>query len=205
MWICALVAFAVGYCLGNLNGAIFTSKIMHDDVRTHGSGNAGLTNFIRSYGTGRALLVILMDAGKAVVGCFIGGMLLRQFGLMQEGAALGGAGVFLGHLFPVFLGFKGGKGILSGLFIALMLDWRVAVLILVVFAVAYGLTGYVSLGSVLAAVAFLVGFAVWYPHKPVVLICGTTMGALAVFMHRENIVRLIKGQESKTNLFQKKK
>ena len=205
MWICALIAFVVGYCLGNLNGAIFTSKIMHDDVRTHGSGNAGLTNFIRSYGTGRALLVVLMDAGKAVVGCMIGAMLLRQFGLSQEGTALGGTGVFLGHLFPVFLGFKGGKGILSGFFIALMLDWRVAVLILVVFAVAYAITGYVSLGSVLASVAFLIGFIVWYTHKPVVLLCGVIMGALAVFMHRENIIRLLTGQESKTNLFQKKK
>ncbi len=205
MWLSGLIAVVVGYFLGNLNGAIFTSKIMHDDVRSHGSGNAGLTNFIRSYGTGRALLVIVMDAGKALVGCMIGSMLLRRFGLPQEGAALGGAGVFLGHVFPAFLGFKGGKGILSGLFIALMVDWRIAVLILAVFAVAYVLTGYVSLGSVLAAVAFVIGFVLWHTQQPVVLVCGVFMGALAIFMHRDNIKRLIKGQERKTNLFQKKK
>lgn len=204
MWIYALIAVVVGYCLGNLNGAIFTSRIMHDDVRTHGSGNAGLTNFIRSYGTGNALLVIMMDAGKALIACMIGGMLMRRCGLPQEGAALGGAGVFLGHVFPVFHAFKGGKGILSGLFIALMVDWRIAVLILVVFAVAYVITGYVSLGSVLAAVAFIIGFILWHTQQPIVLVCGVLMGALAVFMHRENIKRLIKGQERKTNLFQKK-
>lgn len=204
MWLSGLIAVIVGYFLGNLNGAIVTSKFLNDDVRSHGSGNAGLTNFIRSYGTGRALLVILVDAGKALIGCMIGSMLLSKFGLSKEGAALGGAGVFLGHVFPVFLGFKGGKGILSGLFIALMVDWRIAALILAVFAIAYFITWYVSLGSVLAAVAFGVGFVLWHWQQPVVMICGIVMSVLAVFMHRENIARLIKGQERKTNLFQKK-
>ncbi len=205
MWLFAIITVVAGYLLGNLNGAVLISHIWGDDVRTHGSGNAGLTNFIRSYGTGRSLSVICIDAGKAVLGCVIGGLLLKSYLGFQTGSALGGAGVMLGHVFPVFLGFRGGKGILSGLFIALVTDWRVALVILVVFAVAYLITGYVSLGSVLAAITFSVCFVVLHAHDPITMWCGVLMGLLATFMHRQNIVRLLKGQERKTNLFKKDK
>ena len=204
MWLAMVMAVVAGYLLGNLNGAVCVSKLIaHDDVRDHGSGNAGLTNFIRNYGTGKSLLVIGIDAGKAVLGCLVGGLLLKNFGMYDSGAALGGAGVLLGHAFPVFLGFRGGKGILSGFFIALMLDWRIALLILAVFALAYLTTQYVSLGSVLAAVTFSAAFAVLHWAEPVTMICGVFMGVLAAFMHRQNVVRLLKGQERKTNLFKK--
>ena len=204
MWFAMVAAVVIGYLLGNINGAVCVSKLVaHEDVRDHGSGNAGLTNFIRNYGAGKSLLVIGIDAGKAVIGCLAGGLLLKHFGMYASGAALGGAGVLLGHALPVFLGFRGGKGILSGFFIALMLDWQIALLILAVFALAYLTTGYVSLGSVLAAVTFGVAFVLLHRSEPVVLICGVFMGALATFMHRQNIVRLFKGQERKTNLFKK--
>lgn len=205
MWFPILVGMLISYFLGNLNGAVCISALMHDDVRSHGSGNAGLTNFVRSYGAGRALYVTLIDAGKAVIGCLLTGLLLRPYGCYLEGTALGGLAVMLGHTYPVLLGFRGGKGILSGFFVALMVDWRVAVLILLVFAVAYLLTQYVSLGSVLAALAFGIGFAVVYHENIVVMICGVLMGALAIFMHRSNISRLLQGKERKTNLFQKGK
>ena len=205
MWFSIAVAIFVGYLLGNINGAVVASRMMNDDVRNHGSGNAGLTNFIRNYGAGRALLVILIDAGKAVLGCLIGGMLLRVYGRFQEGAALGGAAVMLGHAYPALLGFRGGKGILSGLFIALMIDWRIAAIILAVFAVAYFFTQYVSLGSVLAAAAFGICFVVFHNDNVTVMLCGVFMSALAVFMHRQNIVRLLTGKERKTNLFKKNK
>ena len=203
MWLWIAVAAVAGYLLGNLNGAVFTSHMLHDDVRNHGSGNAGLTNFIRNYGAGKAVLVIAIDALKAVLGCLIGGLLLLHHDMYLEGAAIGGAAVLLGHTFPAFLGFRGGKGILSGLFVAIMVDWRIALLILAVFAIAYFVTWYVSLGSVLAATAFAVGFVIFHHNNLVVMLCGIFMGALAVFMHRENIVRLVKGQERKTNLFKK--
>ena len=205
MWFPILVGMLISYFLGNLNGAVCISALMHDDVRSHGSGNAGLTNFVRSYGAGRALYVTLIDAGKAVIGCLLTGLLLRPYGCYLEGTALGGLAVMLGHTYPVLLGFRGGKGILSGFFVALMVDWRVAVVILLVFAVAYLLTQYVSLGSVLAALAFGIGFAVVYHENLVVMICGVLMGALAIFMHRSNISRLLQGKERKTNLFQKGK
>lgn len=205
MCLLAMITVVAGYLLGNLNGAVLVSHFLGDDVRSHGSGNAGLTNFIRNYGAGRALTVILIDAGKAVAGCVLGGLLLKSTLGYQEGSMLGGTGVILGHIFPAFLGFKGGKGILSGLFIAFMTDWRVALIILAVFAVAYFSTQYVSLGSVLAAVAFSVSFAILHHGEPVLMICGVLVGALAAGMHWKNIVRLVKGQERKTNLFKKDK
>ena len=200
-----VISVIVGYLLGNLNGAILTSKLRGDDVRSHGSGNAGLTNFIRSYGANHSLLVILIDAGKGVLSCVLGGLLLREdLGSFAAGAAVGGTAVMLGHMFPVFFGFRGGKGILTGLFIAVVVDWRVALLILAVFAVIYFSTRLVSLSSVLASAAFAVGFAIFRHQEIVTMCCGIFMGSMAVFMHRSNIARLVKGQETKTDLFKKK-
>ncbi len=204
MWLPIILTVVIGYLLGNLNGAVCVSRLVaHEDVRSQGSGNAGLTNFIRVYGASKALSVILIDGGKAVAACLVGGLLLKSYGMFLEGAAIGGAAVMLGHVFPVLLGFKGGKGILSGLFIALTVDWRVALIILGVFAVAYFATQYVSLGSVLASIAFGVGFVIFHHDNLTVMLCGVFMAALATFMHKENIKRLLKKQERKTNLFGK--
>ncbi len=205
MWFSVLIGMLVSYFLGNLNGAVCMSALMHDDVRNHGSGNAGLTNFIREYGAASSLLVILIDAGKAVLSCFVMKLLLTPYGYGLEGAALGGLAVMLGHTCPALLGFRGGKGILSGLFIALCVDWRIAMLILAVFALVYLTTRYVSLGSVLAAVAYGVGFALWHHDRLAVMLPGIAMAVLAVIMHRGNIQRLIAGQERRTNLFGKGK
>ena len=127
MWYSVLIASMVAYLLGNLNGAVCISQMMHDDVRSHGSGNAGLTNFIRNYGASKSLLVILIDAGKAVMACLTAGLLLNPFGFGFEGSVLGGLCVMLGHDFPALLGFRGGKGILSGWFVAWVVDWRIGV------------------------------------------------------------------------------
>ena len=204
MWYLVVLAAACSYLLGNLNGAVIVSSLVaKDDVRSHGSGNAGLTNFIRSYGTKTALLVIAIDMGKAILACFASSMLLTAYGYYKEGQALGGFFVMLGHVFPVLLGFKGGKGILSGFAIALFIDWRIGLMILAVFAAVYLLTQYVSLGSVLAAVTFGAGFVLFYRDQPLVALSGVLMALLALNMHRSNIQRLIKGEERKTNLFRK--
>lgn len=206
MWYSIVIAALTAYFLGNLNGAVCVSVLLsHDDVRNHGSGNAGLTNFIRNYGSGKALLVVLIDAGKAVFACLAAGLLLQPYGLWLEGSVLGGVAVMLGHDFPVLLGFKGGKGVLSGLLIAACVDWRIAVMILAVFAAVYFWTRYVSLASVLAAVTFGIGFAVFHNDNLIVMLAGIFMSALCVFMHRGNIRRLLKGEESKTDLFKKGK
>ena len=204
MWLPILLTVVIGYLLGNLNGAVCISHLVaHEDVRQQGSGNAGLTNFIRVYGASKGLGVIVIDGGKAAVACLVGGLLLKPYGMYLEGMAIGGAAVMLGHVFPALLGFKGGKGILSGLFIAISIDWRIALLILAVFAIAYFATQYVSLGSVLGAIAFGVGFVIFHHDNWIVMLCGVLMAALATFMHRQNIVRLLKKQERKTNLFGK--
>ena len=198
-----LITALVCYFLGNHNGAISVSLMLGDDVRSHGSGNAGLTNFIRNFGANRAALVIAIDVGKAVLGCLLGGLMFPEYAI--AGRTLGGVAVMLGHDFPALQGFRGGKGILSGWFIAFMIDWRVGVLIGVVFFAVYLLTGYVSLGSVLAAVTFGVGFVFFHPHD-ILVVAGTVfMGLLSVFQHRQNIIRLLKGEERKTNLFKKGK
>ena len=204
MWFPIVLTVLIGYLLGNLNGAVCISNLVaHEDVRNQGSGNAGLTNFIRNYGAASSLSVILIDGGKAALACLAGGLMMEPYGMYLEGMAIGGAAVMLGHDYPALLGFRGGKGILSGFVIALTIDWRVGVLILGVFLAAYLLTQYVSLGSVLASAAFGVGFAIFYHDNLVVMLCGVFMGALAVFMHRGNIDRLVKGNERKTNLFGK--
>ena len=205
MWLQILVSALAGYLLGNLNGSVCISALMHDDVRSHGSGNAGLTNFIRNYGAGQALLVILIDAGKAIVACLVGGMILGPAGYWLEGLTLGGLAVMLGHDFPALLGFRGGKGILSGLFVVLSIDWRIALVLLAVFAIAYFATQYVSLGSVLAAAAFGICALILHNDNPLVMWGSVIIAALTIFMHRSNIVRLLKGEERKTDLFKKGK
>ena len=196
-----LVTAVVCYLLGNHNGAICVSAIMGADVRNHGSGNAGLTNFIRNYGRRSALLVVAIDVGKAVLACILGALLMPEDPI--AGKVLAGCFVMLGHDFPALQGFRGGKGILSGWFVAFMVDWRIGVIIGIVFFAAYLLTQYVSLGSILAAVAFGVAYIVLYHDRLPIMIGGIFMSALTVFMHRSNLSRLLKGQERKTNLFSK--
>lgn len=205
MILSVILAAVIAYLLGNLNGAVVISRLVaHEDVRTKGSGNAGLTNFTRNYGAATSVFVILIDVGKAVAACLIGGLLLKRFGHYTDGIALGGLFVILGHDFPALLGFKGGKGILSGVTVALMMDWRIGLLVFGIFLVAYLLTKYVSLGSVLSSGSFGFFYAWihwgegWFP-----IAVGLFLSCLIVWMHRSNIVRLLKGEERKTNLFGK--
>ena len=205
MVLSVILTAVIAYLLGNLNGAVIISHLVaHEDVRTKGSGNAGLTNFTRNYGASTSVFVILIDVGKAAAACLVGGLLLGRFGHYTDGVALGGLFVIVGHDFPALLGFKGGKGILSGVTVALMLDWRIGLFVFGIFLVAYLLTKYVSLGSVLSSGSF--GFLYAWVHRgenlfPILV--GFFLSALIVWMHRSNIVRLVKGEERKTNLFGK--
>ena len=199
-----ILTAVIAYLLGNLNGAVVVSRLVaKEDVRTHGSGNAGLTNFVRSYGSATSVFVILIDMGKAVAACLVGGLLLKPYGYYTEGVALGAFAVILGHDFPALLGFKGGKGILSGVTVALMLDWRIGLFVFGIFLVAYLLTGYVSLGSVLSSGSFGFIYAFFHRESLFPILVGFFLSGLIVWMHRGNIVRLVKGEERKTNLFGK--
>ena len=204
-WLPILVIAFAGYYLGNINGAVCVSALLQDDVRKHGSGNAGLTNFVRNYGWGYAALVVIIDVSKAVLACLLGKLMLEPYGYSMEGTMVGAVAVSLGHDFPAFLGFRGGKGILCGISVAFALDWRCALIIMGVFAVCFFTTGYVSLGSVMGALAFAISFGLLYWHNPFVAIGGIFIGLLAVGMHHANIGRLFRGTERKVRLFGKKK
>ena len=202
MWINCLLTVLTAYMLGNLNGAFLAGqRLAGEDIRKKGSGNAGLTNFIRSYGASSAVTVVLTDMGKAVLACFVGGGLLAPFGHEIAGRALGGLSVILGHAFPALLGFRGGKGILSGVTVALCRDWRIGLFVFGIFLVAYLMTHYVSLGSVLSSGSFGFIYAFFHRDEKFAVIVGFCLSALIVWLHRGNIVRLLKGQERKTNLF----
>jgi glycerol-3-phosphate acyltransferase PlsY len=206
MWAYVLLTVVIGYLLGNLNGAFIMYKLLaHEDIRKTGSGNAGLTNFMRKFGPGKGIWVLIIDIGKAVLACLLGRILLAPFGYAMEGVMLGAIAVSLGHDFPAFLGFHGGKGIVCGFSVALCADWRCALLILAVFVICLSITRYVSLSSVLAAAAFSVSFFVMHRHTPFVAVMGVLIGLLAIFMHRANIKRLIAGTEKKATFSKFKK
>ena len=152
----------VSYLLGCFNGSVMTSHfIIRDDVRQHGSGNAGLTNFYRTYGARYALCVIVCDMGKTVLACLIGGYLMHWVvGDWTLGLLIAGIGCELGHMFPVFFGLRGGKGILSGGVLVLLLDWRVALIAWGLFAVLWLTTRYVSLGSSSTGVKLFFGLPI---------------------------------------------
>ena len=180
-----------------------SSLLDRDDVRAHGSGNAGMTNYMRNYGLKKTGLVVLMDLGKALLSCFLGSFLLEPYGYSLEGAMLAGVFVSVGHDYPVALGFRGGKGILCGLGVAFVADWRIALLILGVFGLTVALTRYVSLGSCLAAVALPVSFGLLHRDRPWTVAAAVVIAVLAVFMHRGNLKRLAAGTERKISFRRK--
>ena len=215
LWVVAVVA----YLCGCFNGAVIISKyILRDDVRNHGSGNAGLTNFHRTFGGPLTLVVILCDVLKAVIAILIAAKIGDSFDprLMPDApldAAMTAyyvllfkywAALFclLGHMFPCMFHFKGGKGILSGGTIAIMIDWRIALVVWGGFLILAILTKYVSLGSVWAGASF--PFATWFCYpEPVIVALGFVIGGLVVWQHRGNIQRLLHGNENKFSFHRK--
>lgn len=206
-----LIALAA-YFLGCFNGAVIVSKyILKDDIRTHGSGNAGLTNFYRTFGGALTFVVILTDVLKAVLAVLIGSYLAG--GIFFAGTHTGEmwgilgkyyAGLFclIGHMFPCMFHFKGGKGILSGGTVAIMIDWRLALIAWGAFLLITALTRYVSLGSVCAAAAFPT-VTVFLYQDFVLTILSAAIGGLILYMHRANIRRLLRGEESKFSFHRK--
>ena len=198
-----LAVAAASYLLGCFNGAVIVSKyILRDDVRNHGSGNAGLTNFYRTFGGPLTAVVILTDVLKAVIAVLLGSWLL---GFIDPLFGKYWAGLFclLGHMFPCMFHFKGGKGILSGGTIAIMIDWRIALVVWGGFLILAVLTRYVSLGSLWAGASF--PFISWYCYPdPVIIVLAFACGGLVVWQHRANIKRLLSGTANKFSIHHKK-
>ena len=215
IWAIFGISAVAAYFLGCFNGAVIVSKyILRDDVRTHGSGNAGLTNFYRTFGGPLTAVVILTDVLKAVLAVLLSRWLMfHGFTIFLPAASTTAlydaiekywAGLFclLGHMFPVMFKFKGGKGILSGGTIAIMIDWRVALVVWGGFLILAFLTRYVSLGSCWAGFSF--PFVSWAVYRNwLILLLAIACGGLILWQHRGNIRRLLNGTESKFHLHKK--
>lgn len=198
----------VAYFLGCFNGAVVVSRyVLRDDIREHGSGNAGLTNFYRTFGGPLTFAVILSDAVKAVLAVlfamFIAGHISPELVTLSKYWA--GAFCMIGHMFPCTFQFRGGKGVLSGSAVAIMIgiggdgvlpSWIVPLTVWGGFIILVAATRYVSLGSCWGGASFIVASWIVY-QDPLILLLAAVMGGLLLWGHRGNMVRLVKGTERK--------
>lgn len=203
----------ISYFLGCFNGAVVVSRyILRNDVRSHGSGNAGLTNFYRVFGGPLTLLVILSDVVKAILAVLFAVFIAEHISpeLVPLAKYWAGALCLLGHMYPCTFQFRGGKGILSGGTIAIMMginggaaySWCIPVVVWGGFLILAVSTKYVSLGSCWAGFSF--PFVSWFVYRDtLILLLSVLVGGLILWKHRGNIVRLVKGTESKFTLHKK--
>lgn len=206
-----IVCVLAGYALGNLNGAIITSHLFHnEDIRDKGSGNAGLTNFFRNYGGLDSLIVLIVDGGKAILACYVGFWLFRDYdaAFLHSAEMIGGAMSVVGHVFPVMWSLRGGKGIMTCAGITLFFGiahglWGMFLICLGVFLLAVLLSRYVSLGSIGDALVFPFAFWMIMPQEHLVHILAAALSVLALVMHRGNISRIFKGTERKLSFHKK--
>lgn len=202
----------LGYLLGSINSAIISVRILkHEDVRQFGSGNAGLTNTLRCFGKTCAILTLFGDLAKGVVAVALSNVIANALTAHTiDGFLVGcfaGIGAVLGHVFPLYYQFKGGKGVLVGSSIFLALDWRMFLILIGIFAAVLAVSKYVSLGSIVAAscapvVTFVLQWFVdssqWQLSDVLIhmsLICF--IAAVIIIGHHENIERLKNGNERK--------
>ena len=207
---------AVSYLLGSISFAVIFSRLFaKKDVRDFGSGNAGMTNVLRAIGKLPAFLTLICDLAKAVVAIKVSEYIFSFLPFNETanvGAYVGGIFVVLGHIFPIFFNFRGGKGVLTCAGVFLVLDWRLCLISIAIFALVTFITGYVSLGSILAmASAPIMTLVVGLTLRADILLTRTVvwqtiflavLAGTSIFMHRSNIKRLIEGNE---NCFKKKK
>lgn len=208
----------IAYLLGSVNSSIIVGKFYKIDIREHGSGNAGLTNTLRTLGKKAAAFVLIGDVLKGVLAILIARLLaptlvVNTFNMNGHIIAvekqftdlamqIAGILVILGHIFPVFYKFKGGKGVLTSITVIMMVSWQVGLACLLVFVVVVALTRYVSLGSVLAAFSFPFLIVAMDQYTEMMqdfswLIFAVILATLVIFMHRGNIARLYNNTERK--------
>ena len=198
----SLLATLIAYLVGSLSFAVIVSRAMGlSDPRTYGSGNPGATNVLRSGSKPAAIVTLLLDAAKG----WLPVMLVKWFGpawdLSEGTQALAGLAAFLGHLYPVFFAFKGGKGVATAVGVLLAFEPLLALAALVTFTIIVFFSRYVSLASMVAAVFapayYLIGDGVAWTASGAKTLALVAMGLLLIWRHRENIQRLLAGTESK--------
>lgn len=196
-----IIIAALSYLIGSVSSAILVGRIMSgDDIRSHGSGNAGATNALRTYGKLAALFVTLGDCLKAVI-CCVGAIALSKLFGLEDVSKLAvyaaGIGVTFGHNFPLYFNFKGGKGILVSITSLFFADWKIALAVFIISITVMIISRIVSLGSVLGSLLFIV-FALIFKRDDIAYIVFTVfLALLAIYRHKENIIRLVKGTESR--------
>lgn len=188
-----VLAALISYVLGSLNFGIIISNIKYrQDIRQFGSKNAGMTNMLRTYGKGAAVITLVGDALKAVVSVMVVGHFLAGY----MGAYVAGLGCVVGHIFPVFYHFKGGKGVVTTAAMVLCLDPVAFVILFAVFVIIVAFTRYVSMGSIIGVMMYpLMVYKIRGPGMHI-FIC-IAVAALVIWMHRSNIARLREGKENK--------
>ncbi len=196
------IAPVAGYLLGSICTAVLVGKIYGKDIREFGSGSAGLTNTLRVLGKPAALIVLIGDILKGVVACLVGLYLGVYAGsgatVDSVGMLLAGAGAIVGHNWPVFFGFKGGKGVLTAAAVLFMLDQIIALSCLVTFVLIVVAMRFVSLGSICAALMLVaLSFIPAFGHTIYFQIFALVMAFIVVIKHRANIGRLLSGAENK--------
>ena len=202
-----ILLLIIGYFIGNIETGYIFGKIHKMDIRNYGSGNAGATNTLRVLGAKAGLVVFLGDFCKSLIPCLVVRFIFRDnISLSYIYMLYIGLGVVLGHNFPFYLGFKGGKGVASTAGIIMALDIRIAVVCLAVFIITVAITRYVSLGSIFVMFIligmshFLVKFSYGFGEgaSPMEFrLLTAAVGLLSIFMHRANIKRLLSGTENK--------
>lgn len=196
------VALAAGYFLGSLNTAVIVGKIYGKDIRSHGSKSAGLTNTLRVLGKSAAMFVLIGDILKGILACIIGLLLGVYFysGEMMDSVSLlvAGAGAVIGHNWPVYFKFKGGKGALTAVAVLFMINWMIALLCILFFIFIIALTRYVSLGTISATMLIaIISFIPVFGHTLYFNMFISLITFIVIFKHRGNIQRLLSGTENK--------
>ena len=191
----------IAYAIGSVNfSIIFSKKFAGFDVREKGSGNAGTTNMLRSVGKGLAALTLICDILKGVVAVLVAFWIGKIATNVKPEILVQLAGFFavVGHTFPVYFGFKGGKGVATSLGILLLINWQIGLICLVFALLVMALTRMVSLGSIMAAVLFPVLTNSHYlVNEGNYIIFGIAMAVFVIFNHRSNLKRIYKGEENK--------
>lgn len=211
-----LICIAVGYACGLFQTSYIYGRMHGIDIRDYGSGNAGTTNALRTLGKRAGLITLLGDALKCVLAVLLVHLIFGKShpDMIKLLGMYASAGTILGHNFPFYLKFKGGKGIAATAGMLLAFDLRITLAALVVFATVFLLTHYVSLGSLLVYVAFIVGavimgqagmFGMEQRYLNELYIVALLLAVLAFWKHRSNIGRLLAGNENKTYIGGKKK
>ena len=208
------ISIVCAYLLGSINSAIIVSRVLYkDDIRKHGSGNAGLTNTLRTYGKRAAILTLIGDMAKTAISILIAGLLLGmnyKFGMSyNEGwCYLAALASVIGHIFPIYYGFKGGKGVLSTATAALILTPVIFLILLAVFVAVVAMSKYVSLGSVSVAVLYPVAVSAqiklcFTAMHGLMAISVIALAIIIVWCHRGNLKRISDRTERKLS-FKKK-